>query len=96
MCEFLPFLRWMRPKRMEEKLMALQKKRDEFMQSLLMRAGPVGAMSHRRRADGGKKKTLIQVLLSLQETEPEYYKDEVIKSLMVVSLFTFRLLVFFS
>jgi hypothetical protein len=33
---------------------------------------------------GEKKKNLIQVLLSLQETEPEYYTDDIIKGLVVV------------
>ncbi|KAL3732945.1 hypothetical protein ACJRO7_022463 [Eucalyptus globulus] len=71
------------PKGMEEKLMALQKKRDEFMQSLIDESRTSGDHESPETADGGKKKTLIQVLLSLQETEPEYYKDEVIKSLTV-------------
>ncbi|KAL3571515.1 hypothetical protein D5086_025419, partial [Populus alba] len=35
---------------------------------------------------GEKKKNLIQVLLSLQETEPEYYTDDIIKGLIVVLL----------
>lgn len=40
-------------------------------------------------AEGGRseeKKSLIEVLLILQETEPENYKDEVIKGLMQVYL----------
>ncbi|KAL8131768.1 hypothetical protein AgCh_007623 [Apium graveolens] len=30
----------------------------------------------------GNNRTLIQVLLDLHEAEPDYYKDDVIKSLM--------------
>jgi hypothetical protein len=29
---------------------------------------------------------MIQVLLSLQETEPEYYTDDIIKGLMLVRI----------
>lgn len=37
---------------------------------------------------GGEKKqrkTMIEVLLALQESEPEYYKDEIIRGIMLVS-----------
>ncbi|XP_030537999.2 cytochrome P450 81Q32-like [Rhodamnia argentea] len=85
--EFLPFLRWMGLTGVEEKLMELQKKRDEFMQSLIdERRSGEGDQSLEAAAEGGKRKTLIQVLLSLQATEPDYYKDETIKSLMLVLL----------
>lgn len=88
MGEFLPpFLRWMSLKRVEEKLMALQKKRDEFMQRLIDESQSGGGDESPEAADGRKKKTLIQVLLSLQETDPEHYNDETIKSLLLVSVF---------
>lgn len=86
--EFLPFLRKMGLKGVEEKLMELQKKRDEFMQSLIDESwsGKGDKSPEAAAVEGGKRKTLIQVLLSLRETEPEYYKDETIKSLMLVLL----------
>ncbi|KAF8023192.1 hypothetical protein BT93_F0636 [Corymbia citriodora subsp. variegata] len=86
--EFLPFLRRMGLERLEEKMMELQKKRDEFMQNLIdeSRSGEGDEFPEAAAAEGGKRKTLIQVLLSLRETEPEYYKDETIKSLMGVLL----------
>ncbi|KAL3732939.1 hypothetical protein ACJRO7_022457 [Eucalyptus globulus] len=85
--DFLPFLRRMGLEGLEEKITALHKKRDEFMQSLIdeSRSGE-GDESPEESAEGGKRKTLIQVLLSLRETEPEYYKDETVKSLMLVLL----------
>ncbi|KAF8023193.1 hypothetical protein BT93_F0637 [Corymbia citriodora subsp. variegata] len=86
MGEFVPFLRWMGLKGVKEKLLALQKKRDEFMQSLIDESQSGGAKESPEAAEGRKKKTLIQVLLSLQEIEPECYKDETIKSLMQVML----------
>ncbi|KAF8023195.1 hypothetical protein BT93_F0639 [Corymbia citriodora subsp. variegata] len=92
MGEFLPFLRWMGLKGVEEKLMALQKKRDEFMQSLIDESQGSGGEESPEAAEGRKKKTLIQVLLSRRETEPECYEDETIKSLMQVILMGFDML----
>ncbi|KAA8537817.1 hypothetical protein F0562_027603 [Nyssa sinensis] len=81
--DFLPFLRWV-GLGLEKKLMALQENRDGFMQELIEqhRSVPNGAGSNDEFAEG-KKKTLIQVLLSLQETEPNYYTDEIIRGLML-------------
>ncbi|OWM70821.1 cytochrome P450 81Q32-like isoform X2 [Punica granatum] len=84
--EFLPVLRKIGFKGVEKELQALQAKRDSFMHSLVEQ--------HKREAKGGedpnpegeKNKTLIEVLLSLQESEPEYYKDVTIRSIMSVLL----------
>ncbi|KAL3505087.1 hypothetical protein ACH5RR_034928 [Cinchona calisaya] len=87
MGDFLPVLRWLKVGKVEKNLKALQKKRDRFMQELIK-----GFRSENTEIGGGagetgeKKKTLIQVLLTLQQKEPEYYKDEIIKSLMLVLL----------
>ncbi|PKI42608.1 hypothetical protein CRG98_036990 [Punica granatum] len=76
--EFLPFLRRIGFEGVEKDLRALQEKRDCFMQSLLD--------EQKRQLVKEKNKNLIQVLLSLQETEPEYYKDVTIRSMMSVLL----------
>lgn len=78
--DFLPVLRWLGVGGIEKRLILLQKKRDNFMQILIrelrtMRCG----------GEEMKKKTMIEVLLDLQESEPEYYKDEIIRGLMLVS-----------
>lgn len=64
-------------------LIECQRKRDEFMQGLIE--------EHRRRRRGSdhdseteRKNSWIEVLLRLQESEPEYYKDEIIKGLVLV------------
>ncbi|RVX00095.1 Isoflavone 2'-hydroxylase [Vitis vinifera] len=46
------------------------------------------AEEHRRKGSNceGRQKTMIEVLLSLQETEPEYYTDEIIRGLMLSML----------
>ncbi|XVE94992.1 hypothetical protein REPUB_Repub02eG0058200 [Reevesia pubescens] len=45
---------------------------------------------HRRKMrsarDGERKKTMIEILLLLQESESEYYIDEIIKGLMIILL----------
>ncbi|KAB5526634.1 hypothetical protein DKX38_020481 [Salix brachista] len=75
------YLPWIKSKKMEKRLMECQIKRDRFMQYLIEQ--------QRRRilesdSGGEKKRNLIQVLLSLKETEPEYYTDDIIKGLMLV------------
>lgn len=78
--DFLPFMRWLGFKGIEKKLMTMHEKRDKFMQDLIdghriMRFNP---------SSDGRKKTMIEILLSLHESDPEYYTDETIKSLMLV------------
>ncbi|KAJ0694093.1 putative isoflavone 2'-hydroxylase [Helianthus annuus] len=88
--DYLPWWKWLGGRELEKRMVALRGKRDGFMQGLLE--------EHRNEkklvvltTEGGctetaikemEQKNLIEVLLKLQETEPEYYKDEVIKGLM--------------
>ncbi|KAH6783125.1 cytochrome P450 [Perilla frutescens var. hirtella] len=81
MADFLPVLRWLGVGGFEKGLVELQRKRDAFMQELVQ---------ERKRSCGGagegKTKTMIEMLLELQEKEPEYYTDAIIRSLMLVML----------
>ncbi|XVF39839.1 hypothetical protein PTKIN_Ptkin01aG0064400 [Pterospermum kingtungense] len=77
------FLPWLKSWKLERRLMECGKKRDKFMQDLIEQ--------HRRKMrstgpDEQIKKTMIEILLSLQETEPEYYTDEIIRGLMIILL----------
>ncbi|XP_077217417.1 cytochrome P450 81Q32-like [Tasmannia lanceolata] len=72
--DFLPFLSWVDFQGLEKRLVRLHKKWDSFLQ---------GLVDESRKEKGERKKTMINVLLSLQESQPEYYIDEVIKSLIV-------------
>lgn len=80
--DFFPFMWWLGFKGIEKRLMAMHEKRDKFMQDLID--------GHRRMrfnpSSDGRKKTMIEILLSLHESDPEYYTDETIKSLMLVLL----------
>ncbi|XP_072956233.1 cytochrome P450 81Q32-like [Typha angustifolia] len=73
--DFLPALRVVDYKGSEKRLVRLQKRRDEFLQGLI----------DEHRGGGGRKSTM-EVLLSLQKSDPEYYTDEIIKGILVVLL----------
>ncbi|KAL8117766.1 hypothetical protein AgCh_015599 [Apium graveolens] len=59
---------------LENPFVQLSKRRDEFMQNLIDEV--------RGSGNEGEAKTLIQVLLDLNEAKPDYYKGDVIMSLM--------------
>ncbi|KAD4585625.1 hypothetical protein E3N88_23226 [Mikania micrantha] len=79
--DYLPVLSWLGAKSLEKKLMALQEKRDVFFQGLIEQL---------RKSRGTElangRKTMIELLLSLQESEPEYYTDAMIRSFVMVLL----------
>uniref|UniRef100_A0A5B6ZMB2 Uncharacterized protein n=1 Tax=Davidia involucrata TaxID=16924 RepID=A0A5B6ZMB2_DAVIN len=88
MGDFLPILRWVGVRGLEKRLMRLQDKRNVFMQELIEehRKGMGNGSGGNSEELGGRKKTMIEVLLSLQEIEPEYYTDEIIRGIMLVLL----------
>nr|UUY85546.1 camptothecin hydroxylase [Camptotheca acuminata] len=83
MCDFFPILRWFGYKGLEKILITLHKERDEFMQGLIdevrrKRTCSANINSVTNRA----KTTLIEALLSLQESEPDFFSDTIIKSII--------------
>ncbi|XP_050363474.1 cytochrome P450 81Q32-like [Argentina anserina] len=80
--DFLPVLKYVGSGGLEKKLVKLQEKRDKFMQHLIEEHREVqsGSVSEK------KSKSMVEVLLSLQANEPEYYTDEIIKGMMQVML----------
>lgn len=75
--DFVPILRWIGMDKLENKLKALQEKRDNFMQDLID--------EHRKNnSEKQGNTTLIDVLLSLQDNDPQNYKDEIIRGMMQV------------
>nr|POF08572.1 isoflavone 2'-hydroxylase [Quercus suber] len=79
--DFLPIFKWVGLSGLEKRLGILQGKRDEFMLDLIEEL--------RRIRDSSdfecRAKTMTDVLLSLQEAEPECYTDEIIRGMMLVS-----------
>ncbi|THF97606.1 hypothetical protein TEA_010987 [Camellia sinensis var. sinensis] len=69
--DFLRVLRWIDYQSFEKNLGILYKKMDSFLQGLIN--------EHKRDKS---KNTMIDHLLSLQESQPEYYIDEIIKGLI--------------
>uniref|UniRef100_A0A0E0KJA1 Cytochrome P450 n=1 Tax=Oryza punctata TaxID=4537 RepID=A0A0E0KJA1_ORYPU len=85
LCDYLPALRWFDVFGVKRKIVTLANRRNAFIRRLIdaerqrMDNGVDGG-------DDGEKKSMIFVLLTLQKTEPEVYRDEVIMNLCV-SLF---------
>ncbi|XP_049344182.1 cytochrome P450 81C13-like [Solanum verrucosum] len=79
MCDFLPILRWFGYKGLEKKMDVIHSKRNQFLNSL------IDEFRH-NKISGLKPNdtTLIETLLSFQESEPEFYTDDIIKSIMLV------------
>ncbi|KAI3684651.1 hypothetical protein L6452_33876 [Arctium lappa] len=79
--DYLPILSWFGVNGLEKKLIALQERRDVFFQRLIdqLRKGNGDQV-------GNKRKTMIEVLLSLQESDPEYYTDAMIRNFVLVLL----------
>ncbi|XAR61935.1 hypothetical protein NMG60_11016490 [Bertholletia excelsa] len=81
-CDFIPILRWVGFKSVEKEILNLQRKRDEFAQRLID--------EHRENRDcldsANQRKAMIEALFSLQESEPEYFTDDVIKGIILMML----------
>ncbi|PIN17125.1 Cytochrome P450 CYP2 subfamily [Handroanthus impetiginosus] len=70
--DFLPFLQWIDYRGLKKKFSDLGKKLDDFYQNMLE--------EHRRE----KRNTIIGHLLSLQESDPEFYTDQTIKGFVTI------------
>ncbi|CAN6356744.1 unnamed protein product [Urochloa humidicola] len=84
--DFFPALRWVdRLRGVDAKLARLQARRDAFVGGLID-----DQRRWRRRDDGSggrtEKRSVIEELLSLQQIDPEYYTDTVIKGIVLILL----------
>ncbi|KAK1427479.1 hypothetical protein QVD17_16165 [Tagetes erecta] len=79
--DYLPILSWLGVRGLEKKLIKLQEKRDVFFQGLIEQL-----RKSKGTEDGNKRKTMIELLLSLQESDPKYYTDAMIRSFVLVLL----------
>ncbi|XP_043714420.1 cytochrome P450 81Q32-like [Telopea speciosissima] len=85
--DFLPVLRWVGGfKGLEKKLVNLQGKRTGFMKELIEEHRMVRTHRTQSKEEKTKTKTIIDVLLSLREAEPEYYTDEIIIGIILTLL----------
>ncbi|KAI9128062.1 hypothetical protein K1719_001055 [Acacia pycnantha] len=74
--DYLPILRWFDYGHLVSRLKSLGKRVDGFMQGLID--------EHRNAKQ--RTNTMIDHLLSLQESQPEYYTDQIIKGLVFVMI----------
>ncbi|XP_010271541.1 PREDICTED: isoflavone 3'-hydroxylase-like [Nelumbo nucifera] len=84
--DYLPALSWIGLNGLKKRMMRLQQKRDEFIQELIeehRRMKTDDSSSSNSASDSGERQTMIDVLLSLQKAEPEYYTDKIIKGLVL-------------
>ena len=80
--DFFPLMQWIDFKGLEKRMVKMMTKMDRFLQKLLD--------EHRRNkmceiTNQHRKMTMIQVMLDLQATEPEFYTDETVKGVILVS-----------
>ncbi|XP_062102607.1 cytochrome P450 81Q32-like [Humulus lupulus] len=74
--DFLPILNWI-PNGYEKKVQRLAKRADSFLQGLIEEI---------RSSKDENRNTMIDHLLSLQESQPEYYTDQIIKGFVLILL----------
>ncbi|KAH7849971.1 hypothetical protein Vadar_025764 [Vaccinium darrowii] len=82
---FVPFLRWIDVGKVEKKMSRIQKKMDAFLQGLIdeKRSDQDKQASEQ---NGGKTKSMIDSMLGLQDSDPVYYSDEIIKGSILTML----------
>ncbi|KAK4393451.1 cytochrome [Sesamum angolense] len=73
--DFFPVFRWIDYKGYENNLARLRERMDSFLQGLI---------DEHKRYNGGN--SMIDHLISMQESEPEYYTDVIIKGIIMVML----------
>ncbi|XP_058005434.1 (+)-piperitol/(+)-sesamin synthase CYP81Q1-like [Hevea brasiliensis] len=77
--DFFPILRWVNCQGLIKKIKIVGKESDIMLQALL---------DEQRNDDSETRNSTISYLLSLQELQPQYYTDEIIKGLILVSEIT--------
>ncbi|OMO70595.1 Cytochrome P450 [Corchorus olitorius] len=87
-CDFFPVLRWIGWKGIEKYYKEMYRKRDEYVQNLVdeIRLKKTSCSADVPEIKGeGKNQCLIERLLSLQEQDPDFYSNEVIKSMAMIT-----------
>nr|GEW35905.1 isoflavone 2'-hydroxylase-like [Tanacetum cinerariifolium] len=82
--DYFKILQWIDFQGYEKKLLKLHHKMDTFSQNLI---DEVRSKRSSSSLDEGKSKTFIDAMLSLQDSEPDYYTDDIIKGNILVCMF---------
>jgi cytochrome P450 len=87
-CDFIPILRVIGFKGLEKNMKRLHGIRDDFLQNLIdeirLKLKRTTSLKADEVTDGEERRSVAEILLCLQESEPEFYTDEVIKSTVLV------------
>lgn len=83
-CDYIPILRWIGFGGLKKKMIEFRKETDIFLQELIDEGRKMRRSCSIDDEKQGKK-TIVEAYLSLQEDEPQYYTDDVIKGLIQVS-----------
>lgn len=76
--DFLPILKWIDVGDHKKRILRFSRTTDAFLQGLID--------EHRTKKPGSEStNTMIDHMLALQESQPEYYTDQIIKGLILVS-----------
>jgi hypothetical protein len=81
--DFFPILKWIDFQGKKKKMVKLMKKMDCFLQKLLDE-------KRRNWSNDQRNMTLIDVLLDLQQKEPEFYTHEIVKGVILVRILIYR------
>jgi hypothetical protein len=87
LCNFFPALKWINYKGFEKSVIKVRDARDGFAQDLIDEIRQKKTSSCSSPVAGPEETTVIETLLSLQEQEPDFYTDDIIKGLVLVSSF---------
>ncbi|XP_010556108.1 PREDICTED: isoflavone 2'-hydroxylase-like isoform X2 [Tarenaya hassleriana] len=82
LCDFFPFLRWVGYKGIEKNMERVFRMRDRYLQKLI--EGVQGERSNGVSKDKSSNPTLIETLLSFQDSDPEFFSDNIVKSIVLV------------
>ncbi|CAE6094789.1 unnamed protein product [Arabidopsis arenosa] len=74
-CDYFPVLRWIGYKGLEKRVIEMQRMRDEYLQRLI---------DDIRMKKFDSTGSIVEKFLKLQESEPEFYADDVIKGIVVL------------
>ncbi|CAN1827637.1 Cytochrome P450 81Q32 [Linum perenne] len=79
--DFLPILNWINGGKFEKKLISLSQRLDKFLQKLIDER-----RNRDKSQDGDSNNTMIDHLLFLHQSQPEYYSDQIIKGFIQTML----------
>lgn len=79
--DYIPYLRWLTYYGAERQILKIHGKRDAFLQNLIDQ--------HRNSISDGQSRPIVDVLLKLQESEPEFYTNDVIKGILQVCIYIY-------